>query len=342
MSYWNSTGIRASPPNILSIDFRGSSVAEARERPATRLDFARRGVAQAGYRVLLAHDLSARSEIAFVRAARLTLEREGHLTILHVIDSGLPASVIAERRAHAQGYLEAEVRKWLARRKLAYRVDVGVGETVGAIAARAQANDVDLVVTGRRRPRRFTDAFAANTVERLSRQIERPTLIVGNSNQSPYRRILVPLDFTDAAAARVKFAACFLPGANLHLLHTYKPAFRNRVALFAGTSGGGQPGRASGTIVQELRQTLSRLIESLDLGGRPVLTISNGDSWALVREELARKKTDLLVAAPQAVSSLSHAAWSSYDMLVLPDQRADVTVRPAASGKRTSESAPAA
>src|SRR4029450_9653357 len=103
----------------------------------------------------------------FVRAARLTLEREGHLTILHVINSELPAPVIEAQRAHAKSYLETEVRRWLARRKLSYRIDIGVGDPAGAIAARAQAHDVNLVVTGRHRRRPFADTFIAATVERL-------------------------------------------------------------------------------------------------------------------------------------------------------------------------------
>ena len=227
MSYWNSASHRASAPNIRSHD---SSAADAREANVTRLEFAPPGFTRKKYRVLLAHDLSGRSEIAFVRAARLALEREGHLTILHVISSELPDPVIDEQRAHAKSYLETEVRRWLAHRELSYRIDIGIGNPAGAIAARAQAHDVDLVVTGRHRRRPFADTFIAATDERLLRQIQRPILVVSNSNQSPYRRVLIPIDFTDASAERIQFAANFLPQASLHLLHTYRRPFQDYVA----------------------------------------------------------------------------------------------------------------
>ena len=159
MSSGNSAGNRASVP----------------KRPFARFERRRRSRKQcdeAGIRASrispeksigcsLAHDLSGPSEIALVRAARLTLEREGHLTILHVVNSELPAPVIEARRAQAKSCLETEVRRWLGRRKLPYRIDIGIGDPAGAIAARAQAHDVDLVVTGRHQRRAVADRFTA-------------------------------------------------------------------------------------------------------------------------------------------------------------------------------------
>jgi nucleotide-binding universal stress UspA family protein len=278
MSYWNSACNRASAPNIYS---RGSSVADARERNATTLEFTRQEFNRRVYRVLLAHDLTGRSEIAFVRAARLTLEREGHLTILHVISSELPAAVIEAQRARAKIYLETEVRRWLARHKLSYHIDIGVGDPASAIAARAQAHDVNLVVAGRHRRRALVDTFIAATVERLLRQMQRPTLVVSNSNQSPYRRVLIPIDFTDASAARIQFAATFLPQASLHLLHTYKRRFQDYVAPPSLTFSQEDSGEFSRPIGQQPKQALSRLIETLGLGERrPLVTIENGDALA--------------------------------------------------------------
>ena len=58
-----------------------------------------------------------------------------HLTIFHVVDSGLPAAVIEAQRAHANGYLKTEVRRWLGPDKLSYRIDIGIGDPATAIAA---------------------------------------------------------------------------------------------------------------------------------------------------------------------------------------------------------------
>jgi universal stress protein E len=347
MTYWNSASSRTSAPNIYS---RSSSVADPREGNVTRLEFARPGFTRKKYRVLLAHDLTGRSEIAFVRAARFTLEREGHLTILHVINSELPAPVIEASRAYAKSYLETEVRRWLARYKLSYRIDIGVGDPAGAIAARAQAHDVNLVVTGRHRRRSLADTFIATTVERLLRQIQRPILVVGNSNQSPYRQVLIPIDFTDASAARIQFAAAFLAQSSLHILHTYKRPFQDSVAPLSLTFSREERGKFSSPIGQQRKQALSRLIETLELGERrPLVTIENGDVLALVKEELARQKTDLLVLGTHTRSRMEHVPFGSgveailrsspCDILVLPVHGQGVAARTAAGWRGPSEAA---
>jgi len=332
------------------INLRGSSVAVARESNVTRLELNRPDLIRKKYRALLAHDLSGRSEVAFVRAARLTLERDGHLTILHVVNSDLPAPVIEARRARARSYLENEIGRWLGHCNLSYRIDIGVGDPAGAIAARAQAHDVDLVVAGRHGRRSFAGAFIAGTVEQLLRRLRRPALIVGNSNQSPYRRVLIPIDFTEAAAARTQFAASFLPKASLHLLHTYKKPIQDYVAPFILPFSREQKDKSSCPMGQEPRQVLSRWIETLELGERrPLVTIENGDAPARVSEELARQKTDLLVIGSHARSGTEHTPLvlaaetilrsSPCDVLILPAHGLDVAAQSATRWWRPSESA---
>ena len=299
MASGNPVSKRASVPSIHS---RNPNAAAAPRGNVTSLERRRPDFARGMYRVLLAHDLTGASEIALVRAARLALEREGHLIILHVIDGGLPARVVEAQRARAKSYLEAEVRRWLGRSKLSYRIDIGVGEPAGAIAARAQAHGVDLVVTGRHQRRAVADMFTPATVSRLLQQLRRPILVVGNSNQSPYRRVLIPIDFTSASAARIQFAAAFLPEASLQLLHAHKRRFQDYVApvSFLREEEGGRRSKPTG---EQPGHAASRFVATLRLGERrPTLTVENGDALALVKGELARQKTDLLVWDAQARS----------------------------------------
>jgi nucleotide-binding universal stress UspA family protein len=282
------------------------------------------------YRVLLAHDLTGPAEIALVRAARLTLEREGHLTILHVVDSGHPADVIEARRTHAKGRLEAEVRRWLGCHKRSCRIDIGVGEAAGAIAARARALDIDLVVTARHQLRAFAHLFTPTTLGRLLQRIERPVLVVGNPNQSPYRRVLMPVDFTNASAARIRFAAAFLPDARLHLLHACKRRFQDFVAPLSSAFSKEEGVTSSGLIGRRPERAFSRLIETLGLAERrPVVTVEAGDPMVLVKRELARQKTDLLVMGAPVRSGMEHMRIGSAAQTALESNSCDVLFLPA-------------
>ena len=321
MSSGSAASNRASVPSVRP---RDASAADAPANNVASLDLARQDFARKKYRVLLAHDLSGPSEIALVRAARLALERDGHLTILHVVNSELPAPVIEARRARAKICLESEVRRWLGRRKLPYRIDIGVGDPAGAIAARAQAHDVDLVVTGRHQRRAVANG-CTGTVGRLLRQVQRPILVVGNSNQSPYQRVLIPIDFTDAAAAMIRSAAAFLPHARLHLLYAYRRRFQDYIATPSLMFDRAKEGGASTQVEQQPRQALPWFIETLRLGERrPMVTIESGDALALVKAELARQKTDLLVLGAYEGSGTEHASSGSAAEATLGSSRCDI------------------
>jgi nucleotide-binding universal stress UspA family protein len=175
MVFGKSASNRASVPSVRP---RNPGAADAPASNVMSLELMRAGFTRGMYRVLLAHDLTVQSEIALVRASRLALERRGHLIILHIVDSRLPARVIEAQRTRARSYLEAEARKWLGRGRLTYSIDIGVGEPAGAIAARAQAHGVDLVVTGRHQRALAHGHIRAITVGRLLQQIQRPLLVV--------------------------------------------------------------------------------------------------------------------------------------------------------------------
>jgi nucleotide-binding universal stress UspA family protein len=329
MAHRNTAGSPASASDTLS---RRSRVTGDPASNVTSLELMRPDFARRTYRVLLAHDLSGPSEIALVRAARCTLEREGHLIILHVVDNGLPSAAIEAQRARARSRLEAEVRRWMGRSGLSYHIDIGVGDPAGAIVARARAHGVDLVVTGRHQRRAFADLRAPATVRRLLHQARGPILVVRNSDQSPYRRLLIPIDFTSASAARIQFAATLLPQASLHLLHAHRKCLQDYVAPLSSTlSREKEREEFSSLVRQQPKQASSRFIETLKLDQhRPVVTIENGDALAVVKKELARQKTDLLVLGTHAQSGTADAptggaaeaalASSRCDMLFLPPQ----------------------
>jgi nucleotide-binding universal stress UspA family protein len=327
MDSGHSAGNRASVPSVYS---RNPGAADAARGNVTSLDLMRPDFAPGTYRVLLAHDLTGASEIALVRAARLTLEREGHLIILHVVDGRLPARAVEAQRSRARSHIEAEIRRWLGRCKLSHRIHVGVGEPAGAIAARAQAHGIDLVVTGRHQRRAVADALDPATVGPLLQQIQRPILVVGNPDQSPYRRVLIPIDLTSASAATTQFAAAFLPQANLHLLHAYKRRFQDYMAPLSSTFSREDEGRKhSNPIGQQPKHAVSRFVATLRLcERRPTLTVEIGDALALVQEELARQKTDLLVLGARARSGMEHAPIGSAAGAALGSSRCDILFLP--------------
>ena len=73
--------------------------------------------------ILVATDLSERSERAFERGARLVRERAAIVEVLHVVEGGLVAQVQERRRALADEYL----REWFASLPEEERAGVRIG-----------------------------------------------------------------------------------------------------------------------------------------------------------------------------------------------------------------------
>jgi nucleotide-binding universal stress UspA family protein len=294
--------------------------------------------------VLVAHDLTAASDIAFLRGARLALERDGELILLHVVDNALPPLVLEARRACARSRLQTELCRWLGRDRLPCRIDVGIGEPEGAIAARAQAYGADLVVLGRRPRRTLADRLHSSSVRRLLQRIKQPVLIAANRSQCPYRRVLVPVDFGEAAPAAIRFAADLLPRANLHLLHAYRTSLMDYAATLAAAFSPGRAGKRALLTAQHVEEAARRLIAALTPDRpTPTLTVENGDALHVIRKELARQKTDLLVVGDSACSDLGRARIARAaetalrsgpcDILFLPrDIRADRYAAPLRRG----------
>jgi len=271
------------------------------------------------YQVLLAHDLTAHSEIALVRAARLAFEREGHLTILHVIENQA-APTAAAARARAEWHLENEIRRWMAHDKPSYRIHVACGDAAGAVSAYAQGRGFDLVVAGRHRRHAITHLLVGTTVERLLRQIQAPLLVVNNRNQAPYRRVFIPIDFSDAAVLALRFAADFVqPHASIHLFHVAAPTTFSPEDITACT----------GPVAHQARYAISHLIESSGLGKRrPVVTIKSGNAVSLIKEELAEEKTDLVLLGTCARSK-PYGLGGGVTEAVLRSSLCDIAVIPA-------------
>jgi nucleotide-binding universal stress UspA family protein len=281
------------------------------------------------HKVLVAHDLSPRSAIALADAARLVSAREGDLTILHVIDDALPPKVIEVYRTHAESHLASAVRQLPVQPLPPHRIEIILGDPAEIISAEAEARAVDLVVVGRHRRRPIIDMFTGTTVERLMRQARRPILVVCKESQSPYRRILVPVDFSSASTAAIRTAAALFPKAIVHLLHAYKGPFQDYIAALTLTFSRAERAKFAGSMGEQAEQAMSQLVGGLGLApDRTIVTVKNGDAAALIQEELDRQEADLLAVGTHARSGIARALIGSVAESALASSSCNVLVVP--------------
>lgn len=179
-------------------------------------------------RLLLATDLSARSDRALDRAAQLAGEWQAELIAMNVVDPGLSPDQILAWAAGADDVQLVNIARQQLRRDLeglgirATMVAVRSRDEVGAIGEMAARHEVGLVITGVARNETLGRFLLGSTVKRLARSLNRPLLVVRNRGRGAYRRVVVASDFSDSSRFALETALRLFPGKEVVLFHAYE------------------------------------------------------------------------------------------------------------------------
>jgi nucleotide-binding universal stress UspA family protein len=168
--------------------------------------------------ILLATDLSARSDRAMDRAALLMNQSEARLLVVHVLDPSVRTTLPAhELVARARRELCAQLHD------AGERVEIWVehGRPVDEIRRLASDEQCSLIVTGVARNEILGRIKVGDTVEGLIRDLEIPLLVVTDRPKSPYRRITVAVDLTEVSRKALLAAVALFPGQPLAIFHAH-------------------------------------------------------------------------------------------------------------------------
>jgi nucleotide-binding universal stress UspA family protein len=193
-------------------------------------------------RVLCATDLSVASRLAVERACRIAAQRGSALSILHVVDQGAighlrqrlgAQAAQTERRLVEQLRVELHefVEACTSAAGVAADSRLSVGPVVDEILAQAVQLDAGLVVVGSRGAGLLRSLLPGATAGKLVRKAARPVLVVRTPATAAYRRLLVAVDFSDAALAALQAARQLAPAAELVLVNAFEVPFESRLRL---------------------------------------------------------------------------------------------------------------
>ena len=173
-------------------------------------------------RILCPTDLSQHSGDAVRYALALSRAHEAKLMLLHCTDDVDGEDKLA---VSVLDYIDPSDRRW--------RFSIAPADDIGEeIIAKAQGENVDLIVMGsRRRPRRA--ALLGSTAELVCRTAPCPVLVmhndgrefINNEQRPNLKRVLVAYDFSDYAELALKYGLSIAQEhqAELHLLHVLPP-----------------------------------------------------------------------------------------------------------------------
>ncbi|MCA1334457.1 universal stress protein [Pseudooceanicola marinus] len=268
--------------------------------------------------ILIATDLSMRSERALRRAYRLAAEQGAKLTVLTVVDEDLPPGMAARSRELAEEELRMLCDAIAPDQPAELRVEIA--DPLPHILTTMKDVKADLLVLGVHRPRAVWDLFYGTTMERIVRASRVPVLLVRNAPVAPYARVLSGVDMSPASAAALHLAAELAPEATMHAFHAVHVPYRGLVAR-SGTPEMLHP------FLEEARDALDSWWEETDLPqavARP--EPQPHGRYEMLSRLMHSEKPDLLAIGAHGRGPLSPTLLGGFTEQILRDPPTDVLV----------------
>ncbi len=283
-------------------------------------------------RILLATDLGPRSDRALDRA--LLLARAWGAEVV-------AATVVEEHAAAACGMLMPDPPEWyraedplhraerllhqaIAEHDVAVRVRVAEGEAAAQLLAIAQEEGCDLVVTGVARQEGLGRMVLGSTVDRIVRRCPVPVLAVRGRAYSPYQRMAVASDWSEASARAMLTGMALFPDASPVLLHGYEVP---RAGLLD-TARRETLEAAADEAAAQARAFLERVAPPAGVDSVPVVA-ERGDPALLLAVYAHQYPVDLAVVASRDRPALSELVLGSTAQRLLEASPVDTLMVPA-------------
>jgi nucleotide-binding universal stress UspA family protein len=292
--------------------------------------------------ILVATDFSDDATHAVRRAAVLAAQHAARLTLLHVVHPAgfqplrqwfSPSIDVDLKTAQARATLRQFAAEIRGRHGVPARFRVVVGESFEEI--RRAADGTDLLVLGQRGRNPLKDLVTGSTADRLLRFCRRPMLVVKQPLVGPYRRVVVPIDFSTASVSGLRLAGAIAPRASIEVLHALdsSEAFEMQLA--------GVPAadiRRHGETQD--RTTQARIRDVVSQAGlasaRVSAVVRRGPAWACTLSHVESYGSDLIVVGKQGASTIADFFLGSVTRRLLSSATCDLLVLPR-SAERSEE-----
>lgn len=171
--------------------------------------------------VLVATDLTARSDRPLDRAVLLAAQIDATVTVAHVVEG---PGFDREQDEAIQGAVRASLPPALADAVIV--IDHGAPPKV--LAELATRTEAAVIVTGAGRYNGLSDFVLGTAVDHLVRHAAQPVLVVKGRATGAYRSILLATDYSDGALQAFQHALKLFPEAAFEIVNAYSVPFETR------------------------------------------------------------------------------------------------------------------
>lgn len=276
-------------------------------------------------RLLVGTDFSPRADVALQRAVQIAGEHGAALTLFHACDVDARNDVRARKlMVVAEETARRKIRSLSLPDRIAATVRVAAGKPFVELIRAAREERTELVVVGAHGKHFLKDLLLGTTAEKIVRKGDRPVLVVKQAAQRPYRRVLVPVDFSKYSRRALKLALRLAPRAQFHVLHVYQ-------GFEAQLRRAGVPEseivRQLRPLVKEARQKMAALLGGIDHGGKLIRQqLWDGRAHHEITTVAKRLRAELVAVGTTGRTGLPYILLGSVAEHVLREVPCDVLV----------------
>lgn len=273
--------------------------------------------------ILIATDLTGRSDRALQRAGLIAGAADEPLVVLHALEEEWSPAASARKRAEAENAIAESLAALPTPPRAAMPV-VLEGPTPELILRHAAQARARLIVLGTRHRPSAAEVFLGTTVDNVVRSARQPVLLVRNPAPRPYTRAVAGIDFSPHGIFAAMAAMQLFQDCTWRLVNAYDVPFA-----------GFQHGKEAWHDAQEdhrrrlhalVSKELVPLTQSTGCPGDVSMAVRRGEAIEVLRREVREMPADLLVIGTHARTGLAHALLGSVAESLLSEPPCDVLV----------------
>jgi len=288
-------------------------------------------------KVLAATDLSEPAMHAVERGFQIAAQNQAQYNVIHALELDILDALrewMGEDVSSLKEKLENDARSSLqqlatdAGKRYGVKAETAVisGPHLAMISSYVEQSHAELLVIGERGQDFLRHHLLGSTASRLIRKsVKHPVLVVKQPPHEPYKRVLIPIDFSMTSAAAVKFCRRLAPDAAIILLHAFEVPFEGKIA-YAGVDE---------DIVKQYRiATRDRALANiravadsagLDIGSYTPLIV-HGDPSQTVIDQEQKFDADLIIMGKHGKNFTEELLLGSVTKHILAESQCDVLV----------------
>lgn len=287
-------------------------------------------------KLLVATDFSAPARHAVMRSAALAQHLKAALHITHIIEPSFTEHLKAllkldqeQTQQHAETNAKLQLNALMVavneQSEIQPTVSLQSGSLLPTLAEQVAQYAADLVLVSSKGEDFIRHWTLGSTAERLIRLLKCPMLVVKQSTQVGYRRVMIAVDFSDWSLSSIQLAQQIAPDAHYVLAHVFDVPEEGKLRM-AGVSEFDIINYRN-ELMQERQVDLKRLAQQAGLSDAqwsPLVMKGNASSRLLEAEE--EQDIDLIVLGKHGKGWFEEMLLGSTTKHLLTDSRTDLLI----------------